>query len=87
MYHVRLLDMASKTLAKLEKPLVRRIVDRLHWLEENVQEADLEALTGELKGMYKLRVGDHRVIYELLHDERLIMVHMIGHRREVYRRR
>lgn len=87
MYHVRLLEAASKNLAKLERPLVRRIIDRLQWLEENVREADLEALVGEFKGMYKLRVGDHRVIYELLHGERLIIVHMIGHRREVYRRR
>ncbi len=47
----------------------------------------MEALTGDLEGLFKLRVGDHRVVYELLHEERSIIIHMIGHRREIYRRR
>jgi len=47
----------------------------------------MEALTGDLEGLFKLRVGDHRVVYGLLHEERSIIIHMIGHRREIYRRR
>jgi len=47
----------------------------------------LEALTGELAGLYKLRVGDYRVIYEVLWEEETIVIHAIGHRREIYRRR
>jgi mRNA interferase RelE/StbE len=87
MYRVRLLDAASKDLAKLDKPVARRIVDRVRWLAENFGEAHMEALTGDLEGLFKLRVGDHRVVYELLHEERSIIIHMIGHRREIYRRR
>jgi mRNA interferase RelE/StbE len=37
--------------------------------------------------LFKLRVGDYRVVYELIHEEQVVMVHAIGHRREVYRRR
>ena len=87
MYHVRLLAAASKDLAKLDKPIARRIVDRVHWLAGNLGEANREALTGEFEGLFKLRGGDHRVVYELLHEERSIIIHMIGHRREIYRRR
>jgi len=49
-----------------------------------------EALSGDLKGLkgfYKLRVGDYRVIYEILYEERTIVVHAIGHRRDIYRKR
>ena len=46
---------------------------------------DLEALTGDLRGLYKLRVGDYRVLYEILHDQETIIVHIIGHRSDVYR--
>ncbi|HMH44966.1 MAG TPA: type II toxin-antitoxin system RelE/ParE family toxin [Pyrinomonadaceae bacterium] len=35
--------------------------------------------------MYKLREGDYRIIYELLRSEEAIVVHLIGHRREVYK--
>lgn len=87
MYRVRLLDTASKSLAKLDKPGARRIVERVYWLAENLADANLEALTGEFEGLFKLRVGDYRVVYELIHEERLIMIHTIGHRREIYRKR
>ena len=87
MYRVRLLDAAVKSLAKLDKPVARRIVDRVHWLEENLANANLEALTGEFEGLFKLRVGDYRVVYELIREEQLIMIHAIGHRREIYRKR
>ncbi|HNS50126.1 MAG TPA: type II toxin-antitoxin system RelE/ParE family toxin [Anaerolineae bacterium] len=32
----------------------------------------------------ELRVGDYRVVYEQLHEEHVIVVHMIGHRGEIY---
>ena len=87
MYRVRLLDAASKDLARLDKPVARRIVERVHWLAKNLADTTLEALTGELDGLFKLRIGDYRVVYELIHDEQLIMIHAIGHRREIYRKR
>ncbi|MBI3357406.1 MAG: type II toxin-antitoxin system RelE/ParE family toxin [Nitrospirae bacterium] len=87
MYRVRLLDTASKELAKLDKPVARRIIDRVHRLAENLADANIEALTGEFEGLFKLRVGDYRVVYELIHEEQLIMIHTIGHRREIYRKR
>ena len=87
MYRIRILDAATRELAKLDKPIGRRIVRRIRWLAENLEIARLEALTENLTGFYKLRVGDYRVIYEILHDEDSIVIHAIGHRREVYRKR
>jgi len=43
----------------------------------------LKPLSGEFKGVYKLRVGDWRVIYTVEGDS--IVVQGIGHRREIYR--
>jgi mRNA interferase RelE/StbE len=54
-------------------------------LAENLDDLKPEGLTGELAGFYKLRVGDYRVIYEILRVEQIIVVHLIGHRREIYR--
>jgi hypothetical protein len=48
--------------------------------------AELHPL-GDLAGLYKLRVGDYRIIYEVLWDEETIVIHAVGHRREIYRRR
>jgi mRNA interferase RelE/StbE len=79
------LDAAIRELARLDKPVSRRVVERINWLVANINDIDLEALTGDLAGFYKLRVGDYRVVYEVLDGKRLIVIHMIGHRRDIYR--
>ncbi len=82
-YRIHFLDSAVKDLERLEKPTARRIVRRIRWLAANLESIRLEALTGELSGFFKLRVGDYRVIYEVLWDEKVVIVHAIGHRREI----
>jgi len=44
-----------------------------------------KALTGELKGYWRYRVGDYRIICEIRDKELLVLVIEVGHRREVYR--
>lgn len=86
-YRIRVLDTATRELAKLDKPSGRRVVERIHWLAANLDDIKPEVLTGDLAGLYKLRAGDYRIVYEILHDEQTIVIHIVGHRREVYRRR
>ncbi len=87
MYSVRILKPAAHELGRLDRSIGRRVVERIRWLAENLDSIKPEALTGSLSGFYKLRVGDYRVIYEIIHEEQAIVVHQIGHRREVYRER
>jgi mRNA interferase RelE/StbE len=86
-YRIRILDAATRKLARLDKPVGRRIVERIRWLAANLEDIKPEAFTGNLAGLYKLRVGDYRVIYEVVRGEQTIMIHAIGHRREIYRKR
>lgn len=86
MYRIRMLEAAICELARLDKSIPRRVVKRINWLATNLDHIEPEPLTGDLSGFYKLRVGDYRVFYEILHDEQTIVIHQIGHRREVYRR-
>ena len=87
MYDIRILEDASHELAHLDKPVGRRIAERVNWLASNLDDIRPEALTGDLIGLYKLRVGDYRVIYEIVRKEKTIVIHAIGHRREIYRKR
>jgi mRNA interferase RelE/StbE len=87
MYVLRILEDASRDLERLDKGVGRRIVERVNWLAANLDEIRPEALTGDLVGLYKLRVGDYRVIYEIIRKEKTIVIHAIGHRREIYRKR
>jgi mRNA-degrading endonuclease RelE of RelBE toxin-antitoxin system len=40
-----------------------------------------------LDGFFKLRVGDVRVVYSLDREARLIRIHLVGNRDEIYKRR
>lgn len=42
------------------------------------------ALTGDLKGLWRYRVGDYRIVADIRDREILVMVVTIGHRRDVY---
>ena len=87
MYRVHILDSAARDLARLDKPFGQRVVERIRWLAANFDATRIEALRGNLAGLYKLRVGDYRVIYEVLREEQILLIHAIGHRREIYRKR
>jgi len=78
-------DAARRDMRRLDKPVARRIVSRLLWLAENIDDLTPVPLKGEGAGFFKLRVGDYRVLYEIIEKDSLIFVLRIGHRREVYR--
>ena len=42
-------------------------------------------LKGQWRGMFKLRIGDYRVFYTRTDSKRQILVHIVRHRREVYK--
>ena len=80
---------AAKELAKLDKPVARRIVQ---FLRERIAALTDprslgEALRGdELGSFWKYRLGDYRVVAEIVDRRVVIIVVRIGHRREVYRK-
>lgn len=87
MYTLRVLESAARDLASLDKSIVRRVVLRLNWMAENFDSIRHIPLSGELSDMYKFRVGDYRVLYQVIENEKLIVIHAIGHRRDIYRGR
>ena len=71
----------ERDLRKLGKPAARRVMDRL----EQVLGTDSGRgipLKGEYAGLFKLRVGDYRVIYVKTRNGVLVL--RIGHRKNVY---
>ena len=61
-----------------------RIISKINWLAKNFEVITPIPLTGDLAGLYKLRVGDYRVIYEFIDEEKVVIVDRIGHRRDIY---
>jgi len=74
---------AKEDLAKLEKPTARQVFPKLCWLADNFDSLSPEPLIGDLKGIYKLRVGEYRTLYTF--DKSQLSVHFVRHRREVHK--
>ena len=71
-------------LDNLDQVVRLRILNKIQWLSINFEQITPLSLTGQWSGFYKLRVGYYRVIYELDIEEQLIIIIIIGHRREIY---
>ncbi len=83
MYQFRFTQTASDDLARLDKKTAKRIFVKIGWLAENFSSIRPEPLSWQLRDMFKLRVGDYRVLYTV--DDVNIIVHYARHRREVYK--
>ena len=85
MYHVEFAPNAEADLARLSAPIAQQVLKRLVWLAENFDVIRPAALTGRWQGVFKLRVGDYRVLYTYDRTKQMIIVHFVRHRREVYK--
>jgi len=78
---------AEDDLARLDKQLKGRVIDKMDWLRANFEQITPLPLGGGWQGFFKLRVGDWRVIYEVVQDEKVIKIRVIDHRDKIYKRR
>lgn len=84
-YRIVFKPSAERAFLALPKDVQKRIDKRLLSLQDNPRPAGIKTLTGE-PGVYRLRIGDYRVLYEVRDDQVLVLVLRIGHRREIYRK-
>ncbi len=85
MYEVEFTPSAEADITRLDVKVAQRVLKKLRWLAENFEAIPPEALTGSWQGVFKLRVGDYRILYTYDQVQRKIIVHFIRHRREVYK--
>ena len=81
-YDIRVTETAKKQLSKIDKQVARRIDKKLREIS-----SDPFLHVTRLVGLeiYKLRVGDYRVLMSIQKEKLVIMVVEIGHRRNVYK--
>ena len=85
MYEIYIKDAAKKALKKTDLKVINRIISKIEWLSENIENIQLETLSGEYEQLFKLRIGDYSVLYEVDYKNKIIIVHLVGHRKEIYK--
>jgi len=82
MYQVVLSNIAKKQLKKLEKDVQIRIIKGLKRIQIR-PEAYLTKLVGD--PAYKFRIGDYRILIDIIQEKLILLVIKIGDRKNIYK--
>ncbi|MBI4167796.1 MAG: type II toxin-antitoxin system RelE/ParE family toxin [Candidatus Aenigmarchaeota archaeon] len=77
-------NQALKFLKQADKVLARRILDKLELLVNEPVGRNAKAIEGYKEKLYRVRVGDYRILYEVDHENKKIGIIKIDHRSKVY---
>lgn len=88
MYEIKFSKVAKKAIDKLDNQVARLIKN---WIIKNLINSNnpkklAKELKGNLKGIYRFRVGDYRMFAEINDNELFIFIFEVGHRRDVYKK-
>lgn len=82
-YRVDFTAPAAKEIRKLDPPVRRRILAGIEALERDPRPSGVRTLTG-FDNAWRIRIGDYRVLYEVVDEVVLVTVFRVAHRRAVY---
>ncbi len=86
-YRVEMAETARRDFRALEHAMQGRVAAAVNALADTPRPPGCKRMRGKSPDVWRIRVGDYRVVYEIRDNVLLVLVVAIGHRREVYRRR
>lgn len=86
-YHVKFTKQALEQMKKMDRYTKAMLFT---WIEKNLSECNNPYLQGKalkenLKGYWRYRVGNYRIISKIEDEDLIILVVEVGHRREIYK--
>ena len=84
-YEVLFARSARREIEKLDDELSARIYSKIEALAFEPRPHGVKRLRGTTKSLWRLRVGDYRVVYEIDDEHRIVDISAVRHRREAYR--
>ena len=88
MYKITFLPDAEDSFKKLDRPIQKRIAQKIDWIAENADKVihhPLTSLPDDLRGLCRVRLGDYRIIYWVYAETKNIKLYDIEHRGKDYR--
>ena len=83
MYEIIFRTPAKRFLKTLDKKTQKRIISKIEKLSKNPRTG--KPLTGSLKGLWRERQDNYRIIYRIKDQELIIFVLNIGERKDIYK--
>lgn len=86
MWTIKLKEECRKEFNKLDHVIQQRILSYLHERVSPQPKRFGKALSGNLKGFWRYRVGDYRIIAKLYDHELVVLAVRIAKRSDVYKK-
>lgn len=83
-YRIEIAPAAERQIRKLEAVVRQQIFKKIDTLGGNPRPVGVEKLTDT--GVYRVRVGDYRIIYDIDDKVTSVLVLKVGDRKRVYKR-
>jgi mRNA interferase RelE/StbE len=83
-YDVFISPAARRDLKRIRGPIRRRIAEAIDGLAEEPRSSGHTKLVDE-DHLYRIRVGDYRIVYQIEDDRLVVLVVRVGHRKDIYR--
>jgi mRNA interferase RelE/StbE len=83
-YRVVILPSARRDMRRLDRDVLRRMTTAIRALEEDPRPSGCKKIQGQAD-TWRIRVGNYRVVYEIVDEQLLVSVVHARHRRDVYR--
>jgi mRNA interferase RelE/StbE len=77
---------AHQDINRLHSGTRLRVIEKLRWFQEHMDEMVPLPLTAQWKGFFKLRIGDWRVVYRVDTASRGIVIHCVDRRDKIYKK-
>jgi len=74
----------SKDMSRLPREVLRRVDKAIVMLGQTPRPSGCKKLSGQ-SSLYRVRVGDWRIVYEIDDARQRIAIRIVANRREVYR--
>ena len=84
MYRIVFVSSAAKEFRKLPKSTRQRIGQAIERLKDNPRAQGSRKLVGS-QNLYRILIGQYRVVYAIEDEIRVVRITRVRHRREVYR--
>jgi len=83
-FQIEFSSISEKFLRKAQEDIRNRIFDKIKQLKEDPFLHDSKRVIGKEEKVFRVRVGDYRILYVVYFDEKSILIFDIGRRERIY---
>lgn len=84
MYDIKFKKKAYKELFKLPSIMIKKVAISIDELAVDPRPEGSKKLKGSNENLWRIRIGDYRVIYLIEDTIKIVEIRKIGHRKDIY---